>query len=317
MRFLKLALAALLLGVQALAALAQTYPTTSPVYIPQAVLASWSTLTGTGVTTNFVVNGSGTMLIRVAGTFSVLAAQVQVTEQPATTASPTWTAVPVETVGGPRVGTITATGLYRLNVAGAKQVRVNVSSLTGTNVIFSAAAGSGDHFVSTLSTQRQTYSATVVALAAATSATDFLTITGNASTTVRLLNVTCSATGTVGAVPLVGIVRSSADSGGTSSTVTAVANDQNDAAAQAVVKSYTVNPSSLGTAVGTVRAGVLTVTPASSTTVGAQEVSWDFGIHPGEQEVVLRGTSQVFAVNGNGSFAASTLPTCSLTWTEE
>lgn len=297
--------------------LAQTYPTQNPVYMPTSTLPTWATLTATGTTTPWQANTQATMYIRVAGTFSALAAQVQISESPGAASAVTWTAIPVEAVGGSRVFTITATGLYRLNVAGAKQVRLNVTTLTGTNVIFTGSASGGEQFVTTLPIQRQTYSAAVVALAAATSATDFITVSGNANTTVRIINVTCAATGTLGAVPLQAIVRSAANTGGTSTTVTAVPNDANDAAAQAVVKAYTVNPVGLGTAVGTVRAGVLTVSPAVTTTIGSQEISWDFGIHPGEQEVVLRGATQVFALNGNGTFVASTLPSCYLTWTEE
>lgn len=317
MRLLKRALAALLMLAAAnQAVLAQTYPTTTAVYTPHAVLTNMGTVSANATpSTPFILNNQGSVLIRVSGTFSALNATVQATELAGT--SVTWQNISAKPVGGALTSTITAAGLYEVRVGGYKQVRVLVNTFTGTNVIFDAGSGYGARAVDVLPSYRQTYSATVVALAAATSATDFLTISGSPNVTVRVINITCAATGTLGAVPLLGVVRSTLDTGGTSSAITPVANDPGSPASQATVKSYTVNPASLGTAIGNIRAGILTVTPATTSTIGAQEVSWDFGIHPGEQEITLRGTNSMFAVNGNGTLVAATLPTCTITWTEE
>lgn len=167
-------------------------------------------------------------------------------------------------------------------------------------------------------TQR-TYEATVVALAPAASATDFLTITGVAGHIVRVTRAECTGTATaVGAANLVALVRSTANSAGTSTSPAAVPADPTDTAAQAVVKAYTANPT-VGTSVGPVRAAVLVLTPTATTTIAEDPVNWTFGNNAGTRAgVVLRSAAQVFALNGNAaSFPAGTALNCSLEWTEQ
>lgn len=296
----------------AFGAFAQTYPTNNPMYVPAAVLPA-TTLTTAGTVT-FQNNGNATLLLRVAGTNSALSAVVQVTESRAS--SPTWTTVPVQSVGGSRLTTITANGLYRVNVSGAAQVRFNLASLTGTNVIVSAAGSIGLESVATLPAVRSTYSASAT-VAPAASATDFLTVTGSASTTVRIVRAACSGTATAaGAATLVALKRSTANSAGTSAAVTAAPLDSTNAAASATALNYTANPTT-GTLVGILRNATLVLTAVSSS-IAATPVTWEFGLNPGEQNVVLRGTSQVFALNGAGaSFPAGASLLCNVTWTEE
>lgn len=311
-RRLIVSLIAALLVVAPLAQ-AQQYPINNPTYIPTAVLAA-STFTAAGTAT-FNNNGNGTALIRVAGTNTGLSAVVQITESRA--ASPTWTTVPVQTVGGSRISTITANGLYRLNINGATQVRFNLASITGTNVIVSASATPGAEFVQQLPAVKTTYSATAT-VAPAASGTDLLTITGSATKTVSVTHASCSGTSTaVGAGSLFLAKRSTANTGGTSAAVTAVPVDSADAAASATVLNYSANPTT-GTLVGNVASAIITLTPAATTTYGALPVKWDFGQRDGEKPIVLRGIAQVFALNGGGV----TLPSgasllCNLAWTEE
>jgi len=139
MRFLRLlaAAAALILAVPVLAN-AQSYPTTAPTYIPNAVLASQS-LTATGVSKSFIAQGLGVSTVKIGGTFSVLAATVQATNDPTSIAdtSATWVTLnvyPYSTGSQTPVSTLTAAGTYRVDAAGFTRIRLNVSSLTGTNV---------------------------------------------------------------------------------------------------------------------------------------------------------------------------------------
>jgi hypothetical protein len=164
----------------------------------------------------------------------------------------------------------------------------------------------------------RTYSASITALAPAASATDFLTVTGVAGHIVRVTRAECSGTATAaGAAAVVALVRSTANTAGTSTTPVAVALDGVDGAAGAVVKSYTANPT-IGTLVGPVRTGFIGLA-ANASAVAAAPLAWDFGNRPASRiGVVLRGATQVFALNGNGaSFPAGTSLNCSVEWEEQ
>lgn len=310
--FRLIALVVALMTLLNLQAVAQTYPINNPTYVPTAVLAA-TTLTTAG-TVGFNNNGNGTVLIRVAGTNTGLSAVVQVTESRAS--SPSWTTVPVQTVGGGIVSTITANGLYRLNINGAAQVRFNLASVTGTNVIVSAAATPGSEFVASLPALKQTYSAAAT-ITPASAATDFFTLTGSASKTVNVVRAACTGTAASAATTALNAVkRSAANTSGTSSAATAVALDSSNGTAAALGTIYTANPTT-GTAVGTLRSGFLVTTPTSSA-IAVQPTVWEFGTRPGEQPVVLRGAAQVFALNaGAATFPTGASLACSITWTEE
>jgi hypothetical protein len=164
----------------------------------------------------------------------------------------------------------------------------------------------------------RTYSATVTGLVPAASATDFLTVTGVAGHIVRVTRAECSGTATAaGSAAVVALVRSTADSGGTSTSPTAVAADSTDTAALAAVKAYTANPTA-GTLVGNVRAAFLGLA-ANASAVAAPSLVWTFGDRSTTRVgVVLRGANQVFALNGNGaSFPAGTSLSCSVEWIEQ
>jgi hypothetical protein len=309
-----LCLASSLLGILALTVAvttppghAQTYPTANPTYIPQALLAS-QTLTATGNTTTFNVNGVETLYMRVGGTFSALTATVQGSETRAGT--PTWTSLPAVLVGGSRRLSVAGTGLYRVNVSGLAAIRVNVSVLTGTDVTFAFSGGSG----TVLAAVPATYSASAVGVTTAASATDIVTITGSASATIHVNRMTCSGTSTAIGAGLLNVVRrSTANSAGTSAALTAVTHDTTNPTASATLLSYTANPT-LGTTVGTIRTAVLNTTPTGTTTYFAGPLVFDFSGSP----IVLRGTTQVLAINGNGaSLPGGTALSCSVEWSEQ
>lgn len=183
----------------------------------------------------------------------------------------------------------------------------------------SAVAQSYNTATTVIPLTQRTYEASVVALAPAASATDFLTITGVAGHIVRVTRAECTGTATaIGAANVVALVRSTANTGGTSTAPAAVPADSTDSAALASVKAYTANPT-VGTSIGPVRASVMVLTPTATTTIGINTVNWTFGNSAGTRAgVVLRSASQVFALNGNGaSFPAGTALNCSLEWTEQ
>ncbi len=162
-----------------------------------------------------------------------------------------------------------------------------------------------------------TYRASVVALATAASATDFLTITGSATKTVAVRKVECTGIGSTAGTPdILGIKRSAANTGGTSTTPGVVPLDSNAAAGTAVVRAYTVNPSALGAAVGTVRVEKLGL-PLAATGAVMGKLDWDFGQNTYTRPIILRGVAQTFALNGNAAtLAAGAALDCSIEWTE-
>lgn len=139
-----------------------------------------------------------------------------------------------------------------------------------------------------------TYSAITTGLITGLLATDIFTITGSATKTitVKKIRVTATRSGSTTTGILL-IKRSTANTGGTSTAETMVPHDSNNAAATAVVRTYTVNPT-LGTSVGSIRSQKQFINVAATGTTDV--INWEFG-QDTSQGVVLRGTSQVLAVN--------------------
>jgi hypothetical protein len=171
--------------------------------------------------------------------------------------------------------------------------------------------------ITTLDGSRATYSATsAIGFASAVTATDIFTITGSATKTIRVLRVAFSAQETTAGVANVLLIkRSAANTGGTSAAATVVPHDSANAAGTATVLNYTANPSALGAAVGTVRAARLFI-PTTGTDTADFANEWDFGMGP-EQAVVLRGITQVLAINLNSTTVIGGTWTCYIEWTEE
>lgn len=158
----------------------------------------------------------------------------------------------------------------------------------------------------------KTYSASTNFAPTSITATDIFTITGSASTTVYITKVFISGTqATYGLVDISLIKRSTADTGGTSTAVTAVPHDSNNAAASATILSYTANPT-VGTPVGSVRRGYTPVT--ALTTAVNPTVIFDFGDKG--QPMILRGTAQVLAVSLNGASMTTPSFSISIEWYE-
>lgn len=163
--------------------------------------------------------------------------------------------------------------------------------------------------------QKRTYSASVTALAPAASATDVLLIGGSNSTTVRITRIQISGIATAaGSYTFQLIKRSAGNTGGTAAYPTMVPHDSSSAAATAGVTTWTANPT-LGTAVGTIRSLMATVSTAAGA-IPIVPVVIDFELR-GEQAIVLRGGSQGLAINMNGVTMTGGLLNIDVTWTEE
>lgn len=162
---------------------------------------------------------------------------------------------------------------------------------------------------------KATYSAATIGLTPAATATDFFTILGSGTKTVRVLRIAINGISTAGgASPDIQLIkRITANTGGTSAPITAAQHDSNDAAPTAVVSTYSANPSSLGTSGGLVRAKKLNLGAAGS----AGEIVWDFTTRNGKG-LVLRGTTQLAALNFNGATVPGGMSVdIDIEWSEE
>ncbi|HEX3640111.1 MAG TPA: hypothetical protein VHV10_02350 [Ktedonobacteraceae bacterium] len=144
--------------------------------------------------------------------------------------------------------------------------------------------------------QKPTYIASITGLVVAASATDIFTVTpGSAPVRITRLRISGTKTTAGADVDIQLIKRSAADTGGTSTAPTKVAYDSADTASTAAIAAYTVNPTGLGTAIGTLTVDSVFVGLATAQT---GILDHRFGDRPAKA-VVLRGT-ETLAVNLNG-----------------
>lgn len=171
---------------------------------------------------------------------------------------------------------------------------------------------SGENVSVDYNTLKSSYSASIIGLVAANTATDIFTLTGSATKTIRVTRIQISATQTTATANNVVLLRrSTANTGGTSTTPNIVPLDSSNAAATGVVRAYTANPT-LGTLVGNLRANKVFI---STTTTSPNTLDWKFG--EGCQPIYLRGTSEVLSVNLNGTTLAGNSFNIFIEWTEE
>lgn len=145
--------------------------------------------------------------------------------------------------------------------------------------------------------------------------TDIITISGSSTTTVKVTRVTLSSTQTTAGINNWFLNKlSAADTGGTSTGVTAVPMDSANAAATASVLKYTVIPTP-GTTVGTVRS-VAALSPAASSVYNGEITLFDDQFTG--QPIVLRGIAQTLNLNYAGAAVPAGLSMCvNVYWTEQ
>ncbi len=162
---------------------------------------------------------------------------------------------------------------------------------------------------------RAGYSAVALNLVPGAAATDIFTISGSATKTLRILTLGFSATQQSSGIQSIAVIkRSAVDTGGTSTSPTAVPHDSTDSAATAVVKAYTANPSALGAAVGTLRTVKIGAPAANTSTISIVEWSLDVSA---AKAIVLKGLGETLAINLNGVTPTGSSFDAYVTWTEE
>lgn len=160
-------------------------------------------------------------------------------------------------------------------------------------------------------THTRTYSATHNITVAA-SATDIAWFPGNGTTTVQVTKIRISGIQTTTGTPeVLLILRSTANSGGTSTSFSVGRHEQADAANSSTPIGYTVNPTP-GTSAGTIRRQYLPVGSAASALSG--EVVFELGENG--KPITLSGTTQGLAVNLNGVTVTGGVFNIAIEWIE-
>lgn len=166
---------------------------------------------------------------------------------------------------------------------------------------------------------KTTYIASSSFFAPAATATDVFELYGSGTKTIRVLKIMAASHASGSSTPskYYVIKRSTANSGGTATTLTNVPVDSASAAATAVCKNYTANPTP-GSTVGQVSSFVLSQpdNAAASNTTYSPVPAFDADKYG--QAIVLRGTSEGIVINMNGvSIGAGGTISFTVVWTEE
>jgi hypothetical protein len=152
--------------------------------------------------------------------------------------------------------------------------------------------------------QARWYSAAAIGVVAVASAGTVFTVAGNANTKVFVTKVKITgvhATGNL--IDVLARKYSTAFTGGTATTKTAIPHDSGDAAGQAVVSAYTANPTP-GTNLGELRAEKLAV-PAA-TALANTPLEFVFGENGGKG-ILLGSASEVLSIHLNAVTTGATL----------
>jgi hypothetical protein len=267
------------------------------------------------VTATVGASGNGTIVV-FGGTFTNLPIAFE-----ASVDGTNYFAIDVTRVDGYQVLTgltLTGAGIYAYNFMcpGYSNVRVRVTAAgtvtTAPSVIITQGPFLYDPSpsVSPIDSPKGTYVASVTGMST-TIASDVFRLVGSASRTVRVtaIEVACTTGGATNSrIQL--IKRTTANSGGTTSTATVGAYDSTDPAATATANGYTAAPT-LGNAGPTVGNG-----PAFTAAAGSFSYAKTWGARP-SKALVLRGTGESLCVNNAVAIGTSGSWTITVEWTEE
>jgi hypothetical protein len=163
--------------------------------------------------------------------------------------------------------------------------------------------------------KRATYSSCVLNLAPAALATDVFVVVGSATKVIAITRLIINGIQTTaGSVSFQLLKRSADDTAGTSTALAKVPHDSNDAAATAVVRAYTANPTGVGALVGAIRTSNIFL-PGAATAVDVQGQIFEFA-NEDREGIILRGVTQIFAVNLNGVTVVGGSLNVSIEWLE-
>lgn len=163
---------------------------------------------------------------------------------------------------------------------------------------------------------RATYGVFITNFVPAATPTDVLQIYGSATKVIRVKSILIAGTATAASNIIANLIRrSTANSGGTSTVPVGVPRDTTNDTATAALRLYTVNPTALGTAVGTIDGGRLNLAPPANGSIDRLlfQYAWQM-----DQAFVLRGATQGLCLNlGGATWPAGGAMDISIAWTEE
>ena len=170
---------------------------------------------------------------------------------------------------------------------------IQIGALQGTNAQALRGNLAGQLLTDT-SGQKKTYSVGFI-LTPDTAATDIAALAWGTTGLVRLVRASISFIGSAAGTRNVQLLkRSTANSGGTAATPTPVPHDSADGVADAVVTTYTGNPT-LGTSLGALAASKVGISAAS----GLVTITWDYS-NRNDKAPTLRSANQALAINLHG-----------------
>jgi hypothetical protein len=280
--------------------------------VPEGLIGStWSTLdvfsdiaTGELVLNSITANGSYSFIlqpgitdVRLRGVGVTGTASITITANRIAFAYPTYARGLGDPVGsyGVQIGGVNPSGLFQFQ-------KVNDLGAAGVYIE---------------SSNKAAYKATITPVTPPATPTDIVNLCGSATKTVRIKKITLGATQTTQGINDWYLVkRSTANTGGTSTTITPVPLDSAFPASTTVLRRYTANPT-LGTLVGNLSIeNILSpvVAPGSSSATNYTPHTWDFANDP----LVLHGTGECVAINLNGvALPAGLSVNTTFTFTEE
>lgn len=291
-------------------------------------VAAYGTINALNGALTVNTNGTGSTIFQLTGVFVgtfVAEGSINNTDWANLTIFPSSgqsTTTGVTTTGSNRIPSTSAYSQIRIRcsayTSGTATVQMNLSEVVGAPQIFSPNAQNCLVGAAHVDGYKATYSATSTALALATTPTDVFTLTGSATKTVRITRFYLTGTQTTGNTSNVLIIkRSTANTAGTSTTPTVVPYDSNNAAATAVARAYTANPT-LGTAVGTMASYAFYIPAPQPANANSPFVAPDLfaAVRPASG-IVLRGAAEVLAVNFNSTTVTGSSINIFIEWTEE
>lgn len=222
-------------------------------------------------------------------------------------------------VGG-LVTSTTVAGQFIIPNYGFQQVRVIASSFTsGLMTAFldmSIGAPSGQQYAN-IEGQKASFSAAVNAHAPAATPTDWFTLQGSATKTIRITRIKIRARATAANQYRISVKKYSVFlTGGTPAAVTAVAHDSGDSAATAAVQTWAGGLPTPGTLVGAIEDESVPMS-VLGTPVFDGPVLYDYAVRP-SRAIVLRGIAQYVALNSAGvALPAGSVFDVKFEWTEE
>lgn len=183
--------------------------------------------------------------------------------------------------------------------------------------VFRSASADGSVMAMSTNGTRATFRYVAQDIAPAATATDVLTLTGSASSVIRITRISVVGKASSAAVyDLYVVKRTAANSGGTKTNPTAVKADSSDAAQTATLSLYSANPSSLG-AGQAFEANKMYLAAGTTPNATTLPTVYTFG-NRGDKAPVLRGTSESLAINFNGqAVPAGTELYIQIEWTED